>query len=99
MIFPSAPPCKIWFVFISKKPIGFKSRLYLRSFLVQILLDEEAYKFQKEGLKKIVLDMQVKDALELSKQVNNSIDNLVSEIGSHTLLASHGLLWNIKNPQ
>jgi hypothetical protein len=75
---------------------GVKARLYLRCFLIQLLLDEETYEFQKEGLKKLVLNTQAKDAMELGHRVNNSIDRLVSGIGSNTILASRGLLWKTK---
>ena len=75
---------------------GVKARLYLRCFLIQLLLDEETYEFQKEGLKKLVLNTQAKDAMELGHRVNNSIDRLARGIGSNTILASRGLLWKTK---
>jgi len=75
---------------------GVKERNYIRCFLVQILLDEKTYEFQKEGLKNLIVDMEAKDALELSHRVNSSIDRLINQFGSKTLLASHSLLWEIK---
>ncbi len=72
---------------------GVKERNCLRSFLIQVLLDKKTYEFQKEGLKKLVLNMEVTNAMELSNRVNISIDRLVNELCSKTMLASHSLLW------
>jgi hypothetical protein len=75
---------------------GVNERNYIRGFLVQILLDEKTYEFQKEGLKKLIVEMEAKDAMQLSLRVNNSIDRLISQFSSKFILASHSLIWEIK---
>jgi hypothetical protein len=60
-------------IFFSLYWKGVKARNYLRSFLIQILLDEEAYEHQKKGLKDLVLKMQVKDAMELAHRVRDIV--------------------------
>jgi len=78
---------------------GVKDRNHLRSLLIQILLDGKTYDVQKEGLNKLVLNMDAKNAMEFSQRINSSVDRLVREIGSQTTMAAHALLWEIKKKQ
>jgi len=75
---------------------GVKERNCMRSFLIQVLLDEKTYEFQKEGLKKLVLSLEATNAMVLANRVNFSIDRLVNESCSNTMLASHSLLWEAR---
>lgn len=72
---------------------GIKERLNLRNLLLQILLDEETYKTQKEGLDSLVKNMNVDSAENLAMRVNKSVDNFANKAGKDTMVASYGLLW------
>ena len=68
----------------------------LTSLVIQVLLDEQTYETQKEGLNKLVEGLVARDALDLSTKVQLSVSRFANRIGSSTTLASHGLLWTLK---
>lgn len=68
----------------------------LTGLLIQVLLDQETYNFQKQGLQKLVSEIPAKNALELSTKVQLSVSRLAVQLGGSVLLASHTLLWNTR---
>ncbi len=68
----------------------------LTSLVIQILLDDETYRFQQDGLRKLVAGMQVKDAIELSTKVRLSISQFADRVAGPALLSSGARLWNLK---
>lgn len=83
------------FIFLYRR--GIKQRDNLRSLLLQIILDVETYKTQKDGLDALVKNMSVDNAVDLAIRVNKSVDNFADKAGKNTMMATHGLLWKKKN--
>lgn len=75
---------------------GIKQRDNLRSLLLQILLDVETYKTQKDGLDTLVKGMSVDNPMDLAIRVNKSIDNFADKVGKDTMIATYGLLLERK---
>lgn len=76
---------------------GIKQRDNLRSLLLQILLDADTYKTQKDGLDTLIKGMFVDNAMNLAVRVNKSVDNFADKVGKDTMIATHGLLWERKH--
>jgi hypothetical protein len=82
------------FFALYRRGVGERNRL--SSFIVQLLLDEEVYQFQKDGMRKLIMDIDAEDALTLSRRVSLSVGRLVNELGDGVLMAAHSLVWELK---
>jgi hypothetical protein len=68
----------------------------LRSYALWLLLDEEAYAVQRQGLRDLVHCTDARDAGGLSIKVELELEHLAAHMG-HSPLGIPGLLWKLKN--
>jgi hypothetical protein len=83
-------------LFIALYRRSIKESQCLTALLIQVLLDRDTYNFQRDGLSQLVLGMQAANALDLSTKVQLSVAQLALRLGGSVMLASHGLLWKLK---
>ena len=72
----------------------------LRNLIVMILLDEQTYQKQKQGMRGLVASIEAKDALDLSTRVFLSVGQFANQLAeSGSSLAGHAMLWQAKKKQ
>ena len=80
---------------ISVYSISLRENRGLTNYVIGILLDEEVYRKQREGLIEFIRQCDAKNATELDTDVRQAAQSLAMKY-SVNMLFIHARLWNLK---
>jgi phosphodiesterase/alkaline phosphatase D-like protein len=68
----------------------------VNALLILVLLEDDVYKAQRNGLIDFITNTSAKNALDLSTKVHASLRELAARLERSSVLGAHGHLWKLK---
>ena len=73
-----------------------KRRLYLRNYIVYLLLSDEIRGDHKFKFIEWARSVNVKDAMDLSNKAHGVIENMAAQLSATSKLAAHTMIWKVR---
>jgi hypothetical protein len=93
-----------WFLFLALLVWFFasmiyshKRRLYLRNYIVYLLINDEIRGDHKFKFIEWARSVDVKDAMDLSQRAYGVIENMAAQLSATSTLAAYTMIWKVRS--